>query len=76
MDILLALTKVAVVTKDNKLKEQLRKVFNYIDKKGCRITTEIEDNHIYVYDVTNLEYLLSIKVDLVDNKIKKESNAF
>ena len=75
MDILLTLTKVAVVTKDNKLKEQLRKVFNYIDKKGCRITTEIEDNHIYVYDVTNSEYLLSIKVNLVDTDVKERNSA-
>ena len=71
MDILLALTKVAVVTKDNKLKEQLRKVFDYIDKKGCRVATEVEDNRILVYDASNAEYLLAINVNINDNKIKK-----
>lgn len=75
MDILLTLAKVAVVTGDDKLRSQLKKVFSYIDKKGCKIATEIEDNRIYVYDATNSEYLLSINVNLVDTDVKERNSA-
>lgn len=71
MELLLILAKIAVVTEDKKLREQLKKVFNYIDKKGCRVATEVEDNRILVYDASNTEYLLAINVNINDKKIKK-----
>lgn len=64
MSILLFLSKVAITTKDEELKNDLNKVFNYVDKKGCAITTEIKDDCLLVYDTTNNVYLLKIKINI------------
>ena len=71
MDLLLILAKIALVTEDERLRKDLKKVFDYIDRKGCRIATEVTDNSILVYDASNAEYLLAINVNINDKKIKK-----
>ena len=72
MTIILMLEKIALETGNRKLKKQIKRIFDYIDRKGCRIATEIEDNKILVYDATNAEYLLAITIDVNDMLKEKE----
>ena len=37
MSILLNLAKIAITAKDKKLRKELKKIFKYVDDKGCKM---------------------------------------
>ena len=69
MSILLNLAKIAIITKDKKLRKELKKIFRYIDDKGCKVYSEILNHHLMVYDVTNLQFLSRIDISYLEKKI-------
>lgn len=69
MSTLLNLAKIAITTKDKKLRKELKKIFKYVDGKGCKIYSEILNHHLIVYDVTNLQFLSRIDISYLENKL-------
>ena len=69
MSILLNLAKIAITTKDKKLRKELKKIFRYIDDKSCKVYSEILNHHLIVYDVTNLQFLSRINISYLEKKI-------
>lgn len=41
---------------------QVKKVESYQERKGCIIVTEPHNNGVYVYDSTNVLFLLNIEM--------------
>ena len=66
---MLNLAKITIKKKDKKLRKELKKIFKYVDDKGCKIYSEILNHHLIVYDVTNLQFLSRIDISYLEKKI-------